>query len=70
MLGTIYVLHHLSFLARVLLDLGAVDPLPMLNVPAAEALNVPVELDAPKLIDGVVDGAVKLNPALVLEAPN
>lgn len=49
------------------LDLGAVEPLPMLNIPAVEALNVAPALVVPKLIDGVVDGAEKLNPAAELE---
>ena len=44
------------------LDLGAVEPLPMLNMPGAEALNVAVELVVPKLMAGVVVGAEKLNP--------
>lgn len=45
------------------LDLGAVEPLPMLNMPGVETLNVVVELwVVPKLMDGVVVGAEKLNP--------
>lgn len=58
----IYILHHLNFLVRIFLDLGAVEPLPMLNIPGVGALNVDVELVVPKLMDGVVDGAEKLNP--------
>lgn len=58
----IYILHHLSFLVRVFLDLEAVEPLPILNIPGVEALNVVVELVVPKLMDGVVVGAEKLNP--------
>lgn len=57
----IYILHHLGFLVRVILDRDAVEPLPILNVPGAEALKVGTP-DVPKLIVGVVDGAVKLNP--------
>lgn len=34
----------------------------MLNIPGVGALNVDVELVVPKLMDGVVDGAEKLNP--------
>lgn len=57
-----YILHHLNFLVRMFLDLGAVEPLPMLNMPGVEALNVAVELVVPKFMDGVVVGAEKLNP--------
>lgn len=44
----------------------------MLNMPGVEALNVAVELVAPKLTEGVVDGAEKLNPVAEFEviAPN
>lgn len=54
------------------LDRGAVEPLPILNIPGVGALNVGVEPEVPKLSDGVVDGAVKLNPVTGLEvfAPN
>lgn len=58
----IYILHHLSFLVRVFLDLEAVEPLPILNIPGVEALNVVVEFVVPKLMDGVVVEAEKLNP--------
>lgn len=56
-----YIFHHLGFLVRTFLGLGAVEPLPMLNIPGADALKVGVPV-VPKLIDGVVEGAVKLNP--------
>lgn len=46
---------------RAVLDRGAVDPLPILNMPGVEGLKVGV-LDVPKLRAGVTDGAVKLNP--------
>lgn len=39
-----------------------VEPLPILNIPGVEALNVVEELVVPKLMDGVVVGAEKLNP--------
>lgn len=56
-----YILHHLGFLPLMVLDRGAVEPLPILNIPGVGALNDGVP-DVPKLIDGVVVGAVKLNP--------
>lgn len=56
-----YILHHLGFLPLTVLDRGAVEPLPILNIPGVGALNEGVP-DVPKLIDGVVVGAVKLNP--------
>lgn len=62
----IYILHHLNFLVRIFLDLGAVEPLPILNIPGVEALNVVVELVVPKLMDGVVDEVAKLNPVAEL----
>lgn len=63
MISKIYILHHLGFLARVYLDLGAVEPLPMLNIPGVEALNVGGAVVVPKLMDGVAGSAEKLNPA-------
>lgn len=57
----IYILHHLGFRVRIVLDRGAVDPLPMLNIPGVEGLKVGVVPDTPKLMVGAA-GAVKLNP--------
>jgi len=59
----IYILHHLGFRVRIALDRGAVDPLPMLNIPGVEGLKVGVVPDAPKLMVGAGAAAVKLNPA-------
>lgn len=59
----IYILHHLGFRARIVLDRGAVDPLPMLNIPGVEGLKVGAAV-VPKLRVGAADGAVKLNPAV------
>jgi len=57
----IYILHHLGFRVRIVLDRGAVDPLPMLNIPGVEGLKVDVVPDVAKLMVGA---AVKLNPAI------
>lgn len=56
-----YILHHLGFLVRIVLDRGAVDPLPMLNIPGVEGLKTGAP-DVPKLIVRVDEGAVKLKP--------
>lgn len=61
--GGNYILHHLGFRVRIVLDRGAVDPLPMLNMPGVEGLKVGAAV-VPKLRVGAADGAVKLNPAV------
>jgi len=58
----IYILHHLGFRVRIVLDRGAVDPLPILNIPGVEGLKVGVVPDVPKFMVGAA--AVKLNPVL------
>lgn len=60
-MGKVYTLRHLGFLVLTLLDRGVVEPLPMLNISGVGALKAGVP-DVPKLIDGVDDGAEKLNP--------
>ena len=67
-LGGIYILHHLGFRVRIDLDRGAVEPLPILNMPGVEGLKVGM-LVAPKLRVGVADNELveKLNP-LVAES--
>jgi len=59
--GGIYILHHLGFRVRIVLDRGAVDPLPMLNMPGVEGLKVGAAV-IPKLRVGAADGVAKLNP--------
>jgi len=61
--GGIYILHHLGFRVRIVLDRGAVDPLPMLNMPGVEGLKVGAAV-IPKLRVGAADGVVKLNPVV------
>jgi len=61
--GGIYILHHLGFRVRIVLDRGAVDPLPMLNIPGVEGLKVGAAV-IPKLRVGAAGGAVKLNPVV------
>lgn len=65
--GEIYILHHLGFLVRWFRVLGAVEPLPMLNMPGVDALNVGGAFVVPKLMDGVVDEAEKLKPVAGFE---
>lgn len=58
----VYILHHLGFRIRIVLDRGAVDPLPILNIPGVEGLKVGAA-DVPKLRVVVAGcGVVKLNP--------
>lgn len=58
----VYILHHLGFRVRIVLDRGAVDPLPMLNMPGVEGLKVGAA-DVPKFRVVVAGcGVVKLNP--------
>lgn len=48
---------------RIVLDRGAVDPLPMLNMPGVEGLKVGAAV-VPKLRVGTADDVVKLNPVV------
>lgn len=63
-MGGVYILHHLGFrIDRIDLDRGAVEPLPMLNIPGVEGLKVGMFGVVPKLRAGLADNeVVKLNP--------